>query len=491
MSTQDDPKAKPGKPPKTRLQKIDIWVFRICVLLFVGLIAAHGGWLWYVTHQLDTLIAEIESRGEPMTIAALRAGMPAPQDNGWFELQQAIDIAQVDTPSEKATQDREFQPVYPLTPKERDVLLTYTRERSAALPLIEAGFAKPACVMDVPLVSPMVLQDVPGLNGVRSVANLLRYQALIDFEHNDHAIALRRLEWIELPAKGGFSYPTLVGYLVGSGCRSMAANAFIELAPDLKVAPAPGGATPKQLKRIIDSLLDTQRIDVDVTHGLKGERVDSLEMIRRLEQGKYGQEKKGVPDDQVHGWWIGRYPQKPFLRSNGLALVRVMSAYLDASTAATLPAMKQRIADGHPEVQTIQARSFNMLAGMVVPGIDRSISAKYQTITDRRLAATSLAIAWYRAEHAGAFPASLQDLVPTYLPAVPIDAMSAGQPIRYRAGDNPILWSVGDNGIDDNGDETITKNRTGGWSRPDRVVHLVTQPRENTLEPQINADERG
>jgi hypothetical protein len=140
--------------------------------------------------------------------------------------------------------------------------------------------------------------------------------------------------------------------------------------------------------------------------------------------------------------------------------------------------MNDRITRLHPEVGEIEKSRFNAMAGILVPSTDRAAGAKYQLFTDRRLAATALAIAWYRAEHNGEFPASLEALVPTYLPSIPTDAMSPGQPLRYSAGEQPILWSIGTNGIDDNGDDTITKNGSSEWNRPDRVVHLLPQLRE-------------
>ena len=56
--------------------------------------------------------------------------------------------------------------------------------------------------------------------------------------------------------------------------------------------------------------------------------------------------------------------------------------------------------------------------------------------------------------------------MPEFLPALPRDLM-AGQPLRYRL--NPdgsfILYSVGEDGRDDGGDET--REGPAGWRRND------------------------
>jgi hypothetical protein len=87
-------------------------------------------------------------------------------------------------------------------------------------------------------------------------------------------------------------------------------------------------------------------------------------------------------------------------------------------------------------------------------------------------------------DHAGARPQRLEELVPAYLPAVPLDAMAAGnRRLSYlpRA-DHPVLYSVGDNGDDDAGSEAAMPKRYGEldeWERLDRAFYLSGKPRES------------
>jgi hypothetical protein len=67
-----------------------------------------------------------------------------------------------------------------------------------------------------------------------------------------------------------------------------------------------------------------------------------------------------------------------------------------------------------------------------------------------RLLIADLAVRLHRGEH-GSLPADLRELVPRYLPSVPIDPFS-GAPIIYRPqGDNFLLYCVGRDGKDDGG----------------------------------------
>jgi hypothetical protein len=64
----------------------------------------------------------------------------------------------------------------------------------------------------------------------------------------------------------------------------------------------------------------------------------------------------------------------------------------------------------------------------------------------------AFALAAYRAEH-GQYPDDLSALAPAYLDAIPTDLYSAGKPLRYRrsAADGFVLYSVGVNGVDEDG----------------------------------------
>jgi hypothetical protein len=78
----------------------------------------------------------------------------------------------------------------------------------------------------------------------------------------------------------------------------------------------------------------------------------------------------------------------------------------------------------------------------------------------RALTETAIAIRRWQVRH-GALPASLQELTPELLPAVPIDPLD-GKPLRYKPGTNGmfLLYSVGYDFKDDGGDAQPEKNST-------------------------------
>ena len=86
------------------------------------------------------------------------------------------------------------------------------------------------------------------------------------------------------------------------------------------------------------------------------------------------------------------------------------------------------------------------------PGLGRNLAMLAMYETARRICVTAIALKRYRLEH-GSYPASLNDLVPKFLAAAPIDFMD-GKPLRYklRPDGDFLLYSVGEDGVDDGGD---------------------------------------
>ncbi len=84
---------------------------------------------------------------------------------------------------------------------------------------------------------------------------------------------------------------------------------------------------------------------------------------------------------------------------------------------------------------------------------------------------TALALDAWREQH-GNYPASLTDLVPQYLPQVPID-YSTGNALRYTLKDGqPLFYGLGKNGTDEGG--TYTPKDMNWPDPPDMVTDSVS-----------------
>lgn len=92
------------------------------------------------------------------------------------------------------------------------------------------------------------------------------------------------------------------------------------------------------------------------------------------------------------------------------------------------------------------------LSASILPTIGYHIASFARDAAELRIAKTALAVERYRVQYAKP-PTALQDLVPAFIDAVPIDPFD-GQPLRYRvAGNNYRIYSIANNKKDDGGEE--------------------------------------
>ena len=90
------------------------------------------------------------------------------------------------------------------------------------------------------------------------------------------------------------------------------------------------------------------------------------------------------------------------------------------------------------------------LIGLLFPAGTAFINSADRQEQSRRNLTLALALAWYHKEQ-GRYPEKLAALSPTYLSDIPLDLFS-GKELIYRAGQNDyLLYSVGVNGVDDQG----------------------------------------
>jgi hypothetical protein len=92
----------------------------------------------------------------------------------------------------------------------------------------------------------------------------------------------------------------------------------------------------------------------------------------------------------------------------------------------------------------------NVLIGLLTPGFEKLQNSAERIEQQQRNLHVAFALAAYRQDH-GRYPAKLDELAPKYLEIIPDDLFS-GEALIYRLEDDGyLLYSVGVNGIDDDG----------------------------------------
>jgi len=101
-------------------------------------------------------------------------------------------------------------------------------------------------------------------------------------------------------------------------------------------------------------------------------------------------------------------------------------------------------------------------------GLGGAVRKTIQVETACRVVVTAIALKRFQLKH-GKLPETLGDLVPEFFRSVPIDP-NDGKPLKYHpnADGTFLLYSVGDDGVDDGGDTTPAKTTTSAtwyWQR--------------------------
>ena len=260
--------------------------------------------------------------------------------------------------------------------------------------------------------------------------------------------------------------PTLISPLIAIWCDSLTSSALEALTHSLRIGPAASDARPEQVKALIEHLLNDEPRRMGFHRAFLGERSTQYDTMERVRAGEFsisGLSGMGGTESEpsktltaARNLAIG-----PLLTNDQATLLRYTSSYVDASKAHDRPEWS-RLRRASPEARETERKMggsawfkwTHPLTNILAPSLDRAAELHFRSLAARRLAATGLAIRMYELDH-GRRPEKLADLVPRYLPKVPIDPFDA-KPLKYRPDlSKPVLYSVADDGVDDRGERDI------------------------------------
>lgn len=160
-------------------------------------------------------------------------------------------------------------------------------------------------------------------------------------------------------------------------------------------------------------------------------------------------------------------------RTNGFfqSALSAQDAELKRLEIANLKSGFDTIFTGQIDFHTMQSESVVTLVG-VIRKVMRVEVAK-------QVAVTAIALKRYQLKH-GNYPPDLNSLAPEFVSAVPLDPVD-GQPLRYRRNTDGtfLLYSVGENGVDDGGDPFLKKSATSSsfnWQNQHALDWVWPQP---------------
>jgi hypothetical protein len=361
---------------------------------------------------------------------------------------------------------------------------------------------------------------VSDLQGLRGVAQVLGYRALWHIGENRPAaawrdiLAIRRLA--RLIAPPGRGPQLLVTQLIAVALDATADAATRRLLAMFELS-AEMLATIRRDLELLGPI-------VAMNDGLAGERLVTADIVVWLACRMPGGRRERM--ELLGRSVFGDSEDGTLLTSLdwNLVLERLNLVYDELESACRLPTREARIGalEKHDRfIESLQAaagrsawagagdallqmcsrghrsdRFADRLVCLFCPGGAWGLKAVTRTEARFTLTKTAAALAAWRADRGSdtpPYPERLDDLVPKYLAAVPVDPFT-DQPFIYeRRGDGYLLASVGDNGVYDGGDDMSGWIVRGEWQEQrqdvrsdasDFVVRMPIPPRPAAATPQ-------
>jgi hypothetical protein len=308
---------------------------------------------------------------------------------------------------------------------------------------------------------------LPHLASSKSAAQWLSVSSLHNLHSGNVTAAIDDIESILMINRLSADEPILISQLVRIAIGAIAVqNCWAVLQAD--------NISEEELARL-------QRIvgDIDLVTPMmaafRGERVmarDTIQMLRGAtdaEFEKFIETNSAMSEDDEETSAISNVPYNEEIRSVIRAAIivpmwRFVWSYEDerhlleevqALISATEEGKAHRsaspVSTTAKRINDRRGQSWNRLATDLFIGATAKAPLRaFRFETHRALTATAIALKRCHLRH-GKYPANLDQLVPEFLAAHPIDWMD-GQKLRYRLeGNSFVLWSVGDNGTDEGG----------------------------------------
>jgi hypothetical protein len=393
-----------------------VWL-TLGLVWLIAMVALCLWWAHVARRRLQMRVDAIAARGEPLTPGEMSAFAPLSTHPSGRYLHRAIAAmsGSVVPPSEST----ESFPAYPpYGPKWEEMAKRTVEANAAALSL--ARQARGFDELDWPFTD---------LVRARELAMVLGDAALYSDLHGDDAEAIERIVDLRNLARCVDSLSSSINELVAGGIESLANERLQVIAAGMRTgdesathSPTARPAGREVIQKLIAELLDERTFHERARASLLLERESNYQTL--------GAERNNLS----------------VLRPMAdLEIARVLDEeqlHLVAMEKQNWPAALAVILSADPAAQFSRARQSWRIAPGTAPRYSRLISDTYgygyarvqidfQMVADRRLVAADLAIHLYLAVH-GRWPASLDELVPEYLPAVPVDPFSAsGTPLQF------------------------------------------------------------
>jgi hypothetical protein len=274
---------------------------------------------------------------------------------------------------------------------------------------------------------------------LRKGAMLLKLEAILHAENDNAVLAGRSVTSTFGIARSLAEEPLLISQIVCTACQALAASSLERVINRTEF-------TDEQLVKLTRTVSNAEDF-ASMSRAFAGERCMGISFFRNptvLNQELFGRKMLPAPILEL-------YKALGLADRDAVVYLDLMNDYMETTQ---LPlGQRQRAADTIEAKLRATSKTHILLHGFM-KAFSRFITINIRGIAQLRAARVGLAIQRYRLA-TDKLPDTLDDLVPTYLDAVPKDPFD-GSEFRYKKLESGfVVYSVGEDKIDDGGQERL------------------------------------
>ena len=311
---------------------------------------------------------------------------------------------------------------------------------------------------------------------IKRMARQLGTATISDLHEGDTASAVKNLRAMLALTKSLDDEHFIISELVQMAIASMAVPASWEVLQSPNVTDAQLAQLENGWNAFDFVQADENALEMERAMGLMEVakwRASNREMRQLLDGGAPGgQETETVFDKsketvQIFIWrnWWSYVDELRALKGEEVLLETARNMRTNHSYQAALQSQTKELdallpskaKDSSSSSSGDSSQDMHTMLSQSIPSLS-SLSRKAMVLeAGRQITVTAIALKRYQLKH-GNYPPDLNSLVPEFVPEVPFDPVD-GQPLRYRPKADGIflLYSIGENGKDDNGDPSLEK----------------------------------
>lgn len=445
--TQHDGQEATKQPKRKRRG----WWWKAPLIVLALLAVVYGGWRYRIAGQLEDARQRIRDAGYPVTRAELNAYYPTPKGVNAAEIYQRAFDARV-TDEELEAQLPDFSEVdWPKSGETLNAELAtkieqYLEMNRETLSLLAEAAQYNESRYEVDFTQGW-LPDCPHLSNLRYHARLLSLKAMQHAHQGEAEEALQAIEQMFAVADSLKQEPTLISLLVRISIQTLAPNRLEMLMDHIE----PDDAQINALSQRLSEADDSQAME----RALVGERAIIVGIFEN-QNDVLGEDAGGITAMRFVGL-LGR---------DQLAYMTYMEKIIEQVRD---PAVEVFDEDAYIE----NLSEYYIVTRLLAPGFNSAINADKMGQAHNRSAVPALAAKRYQLRH-GRWPDKLDDLVPEFLEAAPIDPFD-DQPMRYKITETGgiVVYSIGQDSEDNGGlKENEETGGTNGREGSDIPFHI-------------------